>query len=97
MLLDLLPKTGTFLFVKMVREVMEALSFSEEEQKKLGFHQDIKGAFHWNEKAAIEIVKEIEIPETIKDKIVSELAKLEEKKNVSIDQIGLYEIFVSKE
>jgi hypothetical protein len=96
MLLDLLPKMGSFLFLKMVNQVMEDLSFSEDENKTICFHQDLKGGLHWNEKSASDVIKEINIPETIREKIYSELTKLEEKQNLTVDHINIYEIFVSK-
>jgi len=94
MLLDLVPKEGRFLFVKMVQTLLGELSFSQEENDKLIFQQTIKGEVRWVEKAAEGMVKVVEIPQTIIDEITASLRRLEEKGKLTIDHVQLYEKFV---
>jgi len=96
-LLDFVPKEGNILFVKMVQNFLEELSFSDEENAKLCFHQTIKGQVLWDEISANEISKDIEVPDTLKDQIVTKLIKLNDKNKLSIDHIGIYEKFISQD
>jgi len=95
-LLDFVPKEGNILFVKMVQNFLEELSFSDDENKILCFHQTLKGQILWDEEAAGKISKDIIVPDTLKDQIAVKLMKLNDKNKLSVDHIEIYERFVGE-
>ena len=90
-LLSILPKEGNFLTLKLVRQLREALSFDELENKRFNFVQD-GDQVRWNESEKQE--KEIEIGEKMTDLIVETLKGLDERKVLKEEQFTLYEKFV---
>jgi hypothetical protein len=92
-LLGILPATGDFLTLKIVRQLREALSFSEEETKSLKLSNDGQQV-KWEAEA--DPMKDIQIGEKAMDLIVASLKKLDEKKELNQDTFGLYEEFVQK-
>jgi len=92
-LLGILPATGDFLTLKIVRQLREALSFSEEETKVLKLSNDGQQV-KWEAEA--DPMKDVEIGVTAADLIVASLKKLDEKKELNADTYGLYETFVQK-
>ena len=92
-LLSVLPQEGNFITLKVVRQLREALSFSEEELKQYQFVQS-EGRVTWDDKA--EQVKEIEIGEKAMDIISEALKKLNEDKKLKDEHFTIYEKFVEK-
>jgi len=90
-LLNILPKEGDFLTLKIVRKLREDLSFTEEEHKALQFVQE-EGNIKWQTGA--DTPKEITIGEKATDLIVSTLKKLNTDKKLSEQHFSIYEKFV---
>jgi hypothetical protein len=94
-LLASLPKEGDFTTLKIVRNLREDLSFSEEEYKVLNFVvQPNGGGVKWNDKG--EKPKEISIGEKATDVIVDALKRLNAEKRLTEDHFALYEKFVGE-
>jgi hypothetical protein len=92
-LLNILPKEGTFITLKIVRQLREALSFNEEELKALQFKQNTEmGTVQWNSEA--DTPKEIAIGEKATDIVVEALKELDKQKKLTDQHFGLYEKFV---
>ena len=90
-LLNILPKEGDFLTLKIVRQMREDLSFSEAEHKALQFVQD-EGNVQWKTESAKSktIVFGIKATEIIVDM----LKKLDKEKKLKDEHFNLYEKFV---
>uniref|UniRef100_A0A6M3KQS2 Uncharacterized protein n=1 Tax=viral metagenome TaxID=1070528 RepID=A0A6M3KQS2_9ZZZZ len=92
-LLAILPKEGNFITLKVVRQLREALSFTEEEIKVLNFVQDVeKEKVTWNQAADKPI--EIKIGEKATEIVVEALKKLDKEQKLTEQHFGLYEKFV---
>jgi len=93
MLLNVMPREGSFVSLKVVGELRNELSFSEAEHKKYKFNET-EGRVSWN--PAVEQMKEVHIGEKASDIIVEELEKLDKDKKLTMEHISLYEKFVDK-
>ena len=91
MLLQLLPKEGNFVTLKIVRDLQEVLAPTEEEFKELDI-KHVDGNTTWNEKGREE--KEITIGEKASDIIIEALKKLDKESKVTENHISIYEKFV---
>ena len=90
-LISVLPQEGDFTTLKIVRELRESLSFTEEEHKTYEFKQE--GNFViWNKEK--DVAKEVKIGEKANDVIVEALKKLNEEKKLRDEHFNLYEKFV---
>lgn len=92
LLLNILPKESNFLTLRIVRDLQNALSFSEEEVKQFEFKTEGNKAI-WNQEK--EIDKEIQIGEKATDLIIDSLKELDKLKKINMDIYNLYEKFVS--
>jgi len=92
-LLNILPEKGDFVTLKIVRQLREELSFSEDEIATLGLKSD-GGRITWN--TAVDPMKDVAIGEKATDLIVDTLKKLNEKKELNQQLFGLYEAFVEQ-
>uniref|UniRef100_A0A6M3K7T5 Uncharacterized protein n=1 Tax=viral metagenome TaxID=1070528 RepID=A0A6M3K7T5_9ZZZZ len=90
-LLSVLPKEGTFLTLKLVRQLREALSFDEQELESLGFRQEGERVF-WN--VSNEKPKDVEIGGAMSDLITKTLKELDKTEKLTEELFGLYEKFV---
>jgi hypothetical protein len=90
-LLNILPKEGNFLTLKIVRSLREDLSFSEDEHKALQFHQDGQ-IMKWQQSA--DIPKCIAIGEKANEIIVEALKKLDKENKLQAEHLSIYERFV---
>ncbi len=90
-LLNILPKEGDFITLKIIRKLREDLSFDEVELKALELKQD-EGKVFWKMEA--DKPKEIEIGEKATDVIVEVLKKLNDDKKLTDEHFGLYEKFI---
>lgn len=91
LLLGLLPPQGDLLTVRIVRELREALSFTEAEHREFGFSQ-VDGQVRWNASAAQS--RELEIGERARLLIVEGLRKLDKDKKLTEQHLSLWEMFI---
>ena len=89
-LLGIIPREGDFTTLKIVRDMRDDLSFTEEEHKKLNFRQE-GNMTYW--KQGLED-KEINFGEKATDIIVNAFKKLNEQKKLRIEHMEPYERFV---
>lgn len=90
----LLPAQGTMLNLKMIRELKEDLSFSDEENKMLEFKEE-EGKLHWNPEH-VNYTKEIEIKDTMRDLIVKALKAKDEKEELLAEHESLWDKFIGE-
>ena len=90
-LLNILPREGSFLTLKLVRKIREDLSFDELENKVFKFVQDGE-VVRWDE--SVVQTKDIEIGEKMTDLIVDVLKELDKKKGLKEEHLTLYEKFI---
>ena len=95
-LLGVLPAEGNFVTLKIVRQLRESLSFSEEELKGWGIKLD-GSRMTWNEEGVKSGERDISIGERATDLIVDGLKKLDETKKLTEQHFTLYEKFVDGE
>jgi hypothetical protein len=107
-LLNILPKEGDFLTLKILMKLKEQLSFSEEEYKQLQFRrqgekfEDIDGSIKevpegkvlWRQDK--DIPKDIPIGEKAEDIIVGALKTLDKKKMLQVEHLSIYEKFIKE-
>jgi len=93
MLLNILPREGSFVSLKIVRDLRNSLSFSEAEYKKYQFVES-EGRVTWNQTE--EQFKDVKIGEKATDIIVEELKKLDKEKKLTEQHLSLFEKFVEK-
>lgn len=93
MLLNVVPREGSFVTLKVVGELRNDLSFSEAELKKYKF-VETEGRVSWN--PAAEQIKEVHIGEKATDVVVEALEKLDEEKKLTMEHVSLYEKFIDK-
>lgn len=99
MALGLLPKEGDFTTLKIVRQVREDLSFSEEEHAALKFESKEDGVLAWQVDgvAADVLNKEIEIGAKASKVIADSLEKLDKEKKLTEQHFSLYEKFCAEQ
>ncbi len=93
-MLNLLPQQGNFVTLKLLRELREALSFTDEEVEKF----KVKVAnerITWDNSATVD--REIEIGSTMTTLIAETLRKLDKAKQLTNAHMSLYEKFVAGE
>jgi hypothetical protein len=91
-LLDVLPREGSFITLKIVRDLQSSLSFTEKELEEFGINQEGNNIKWFPEKSNETI--EIEIGERAQDIIIAALKKLDESKKLTPNHFNLYELFV---
>lgn len=92
-LMGILPQEGDFTTLKIVRELRESLSFTEEEHAELNFQQEGE-SIKWTMPEDAEMLnKEIEIGKKAEGIIVAALEKLNEDKKLTEQFFSLYEKF----
>ena len=92
LLVNLLPAEGTFSNLKLLRVTREEISFTEKENKKLGFIQE-GGNIQWSDTVE---PKEIEFGEVIAKLVVNALKKLDKEEKLRDEHISLYEAFIKE-
>lgn len=86
---------GNFTTLKLVREGREALSFNEDENRKLKFIQNGNNTT-WNPEASLELQSvEINLGETVTSIIKTMLVKLNDEAKLTEEHFSIYEKFVS--
>lgn len=92
-LLNILPKEGNFITLKITRQLREGLSFNEKEIKELKLAIDPeKGNATWN--PSKDPNKEVEIGREAKKIIVESLEKLDKDAKLTQEHFSLFEKFV---
>lgn len=95
LLLGLLPQTGSYLNLKLIRKVREALSFTEQEHKALDFKErkDAKGEtdISWNPDAVGEV--DITFGPVVWGIVREKLLEMDKRGTLGNEHIGLYEKF----
>lgn len=91
-LLSLIPAEGNIITLKLFRELREALSFNDEENKALNFKQN-DNIVTWDQTVPME--KEITIGEAMTDMIKDLLHKMDEEKKLTESHISLYDKFIN--
>jgi len=92
-LLQILPKEGNFVTLRIVRDLKTALSMTEKEFKEFGIKQEGANT-SWNEKGNEE--REIMIGEKATDIIVESLKALDKEKKLTDQHFTVYEKFVKE-
>lgn len=91
-LLALLPHEGDFTTLRIVRELRERLSFTEDEHKALEFRTIDSGEVTWNGAATPE--REFEFSPLELSIITEALKKANNAKKLSLDHLSVYEKFM---
>ncbi len=91
LLLSILPDKGDYSTIKIVRQLREALSFTEDEHTEYGMNTNGDMITWDDEKAGI---REILVGEKATDIIVSSLRKANTESNITEDLLPLYERLV---
>lgn len=96
LLLDVLPATGSYDTLKIVRELREAFSFSEEEHGALDVKVSEDGTrVRWNREAEAESgPKDVPVGEKALELVRDSLRQQEERRELTEATVGLYERFV---
>lgn len=90
-LLQILPKEGDFLTLKVLRQLKDAISFGEDDHKLYKF--EVKdGMARWDNSVPQE--KEIVIGEKATDLVMDALKGLNDKKKLTEAHMSLYEKFI---
>jgi len=92
-LLDNLPREGDYTTLKIIRELRESLSFTEEEHEAYKFRQEDSNIFWENDKGE---TKSITIGRKAIDIIKDILKGLNDKKKLKDEHFSLYEKFVEE-
>lgn len=91
-LLTILPEKGNLLTIKIVRELREALSFSEKEHKDFGITM-LGNRIQWGDNLR---PKDINIGDQAKEIIETSLRELNEKNELTVPDIDLWEKFIGE-
>ena len=92
-LLQVLPKEGNFLTLKVIRDLTSNVGLNEEAFKEFDI-KEAQGQVSWNNKGVEET--EIEIGEKATDLIVESLKKLNDASKLEQRHLSLYEKFVDR-
>ena len=98
-LLNILPKEGDITTIRLVRELREKLSFTEEEHNELQITSEgdtVKWKTEDDKGKLIPQTKEIEFGHTAFGIITNALKKLNEQKKIKEEHLELYEKFVEE-
>jgi hypothetical protein len=92
-LLGILPEKGNLLTLKIVSTLRDDLSFSEKEHKALNFKTE--GNFtRWSDNVK---PKDVKLGDQAKEIVVKALKELDEKEELTLPDVGLWERFIGGE
>ena len=97
-LLEILPKEGSLLTLRIIRELQNELSFSEEELKEFNVRIEVhegKIMARWDP-GKENIEKDVPIGERATEIIVRRLKEFDEQKALTMRMMSVYEKFVEK-
>lgn len=86
--------TGNLTQVRLLREIKEDLSFSEEESAAIGMTEQ-DGRVLWNPENAL--VKDVEIGEVAKGLIVRQLKEMDRNAQLADDHLDIVDLFPEME
>ena len=89
-ILNVLPEHGDFTTLKIVRELREQLSFTEEEHARLDFQQTEDGRTVWREN----LEREYDFGKKAEGIIRDALSRANKQNKLTIDHLNVYEMFV---
>ena len=92
-ILGILPQEANFLNLKIIKDIQDVVSFTEEDFKEFDIKQT-DGMITWNAKGTEE--KEISIGEKATDIIVEALKELNKDKKLTANHYSLYVKFVGE-
>ena len=95
LLLGMLPAEGDLTTLRIVRQLREALSFSEAEHAALRLTSE-GGRVTWDGQSGAALVKQVAIGHKAWGLIVQTLTTLAESKKLTLPQLDLYERFVEE-
>ena len=100
-LLNILPAEGDAVSLRIVRDLKNALSFSEQEVKRFKLKNTMKpdgtgAVVIWDSKFS-NITKDVKVGDVAKSIIVGQLKMLDNTKRLRLELLDLYERFVSPE
>lgn len=91
-LLQILPQEGDITTLKIIRDLLDSLSFTEEEHKQYNIRVEDK-QFVWDNEGE---PKDIPIGERASDVISNAFKKLNKEKKLRIEHMELYERFTKE-
>jgi Ni,Fe-hydrogenase I large subunit len=92
LLMQTLPKEGSFTNLKLLRVVKEDLSFTEKENKLLKFRQEGE-LTQWENNVVKD--KDIKTGEVVNELIKKQLVELDKQEKLNENHVTLYEKFVT--
>jgi len=90
--LSVLPREGSYVTLRIMNDLRNSLSFTEDELKKFGISQN-GGNTSWE----IDGESEIPIGEKATDIIIESLKKLDKQEKLPAEGVSLYEKFIKTE
>lgn len=90
-----LPQEATFTAISMIRELREALSFTDREHKQINLKYHANGNVGWDKLKAKLLKKKIDIPTTICSMIKKSFNLLDDQGKLRDEHIDLYNMFVT--
>ena len=93
LLLQVLPKEGDLVTLRIVREVRDALSFSEQEHTRFHFTYPEKGRVEWDK--STEVLKEVDIGPTAHGLIAKGFDALSKEGKLRLEWLPLVEQFTN--
>jgi hypothetical protein len=93
LLLPILPHEGSITDLRIIRELREALTFSEAEHAELGIQHEDNGIVRWNPEKN-DATKDIEVGSVARKVIAKALKRASDQEALSEAHIPLYERFV---
>jgi hypothetical protein len=93
-ILGVLPESGDFLTLKVMRLLRESLSFDEEEMAHYGF-EERDDRLYWDDDKAEE-TRDFEFGDRQNELIVTALKKLDSSKQLTDEHFSIFEKFVQE-
>jgi hypothetical protein len=94
LLLGVIPKQGNFLTLKIVKDLIDKISFSSKELEEYQLTEK-NGQVNWKADNT-EHEKDIEISDPEKVVIIDSLKTLDGKKELTLDMLRIYDKFINK-
>lgn len=95
-LLQILPKQGDFLTLRIIHELRQSLSFTEQETAEFGLEVDAENdRVRWNQQATREV--DIPIGPRASSIVVTALTALDKAGQLTEDHLTIYERFIGSE
>jgi len=94
-LMELLPKEGNFVTLKMIRELREQLALNKDERESMGIK--IEGdQVSWDPVKAQENLKEMDFDDLAVDIVKSQLKRLDESNKLEQKHFTIYQKFMEE-